>query len=240
MTTDALTGTGPEDARVLGPWDVPARGWFARDVHDVARDLLGSLLTRRSDAGDVTLRITEVEAYDGANDPGSHAYRGRTPRNATMFGEAGHLYVYFTYGMHHCANIVCGVPGTASALLIRAGEITEGVALARARRPGARRDTELAQGPARLTVALGIGRADDGADVCAPGTGFRLLHGTPVSPEMIRTGPRTGVAGLGGDPAAYPWRFHVADDRTVSPYRAHVPRVRRNTVRAVPDTSGTL
>ncbi|UGQ10237.1 DNA-3-methyladenine glycosylase [Yinghuangia sp. ASG 101] len=216
------------------------RSFFARPVLDVAPEILGRLLVRDTAEGPVTLRITEVEAYDGANDPGSHAYRGKTPRNATMFGPAGHLYVYFTYGMHHCVNVVCGTPGKACGLLIRAGEITGGVASARARRPGARRDTELAQGPARLTVALGIGRADDGVDACAPGTGFRLLHGTPVSPERIRTGPRTGVAGLGGDPEAYPWRFHVADDRTVSPYRAHVPRVRRNTVRAVPDPSGTL
>jgi DNA-3-methyladenine glycosylase len=200
------------------------RSFFARPVLTVAPDLLGRLLVRDTDAGRTVLRITEVEAYDGTNDPGSHAYRGQTPRNNTMFGAAGHLYVYFTYGMHHCVNVVCSPPGKASAVLVRAGEIVEGLPLARERRPNARRDTELAQGPARLTVALGIGRDDDGVDACTAGTGFRLLRGTPAAPDAVRTGPRTGV---GGDGAGHPWRFHIADDPTVSPYRAHVPRTRR-------------
>jgi DNA-3-methyladenine glycosylase len=213
------------------------RSFFARPVLDVAPDLLGRLLLRETAEGPIVLRITEVEAYDGENDPGSHAFRGRTPRNSTMFGEPGHLYVYFTYGMHYCVNVVCGRPGKASAVLVRAGEIIDGLPLARARRPGARRDTELAQGPARLTVALGIGREDDGVDACAPGTGFRLLQGIPAASDSIRIGPRTGV---GGDGAGHPWRFHIDGDRTVSPYRAHVPRVRRNPVRAAGGPSGTL
>lgn len=216
------------------------RSFFDRPVLDVAPDLLGRLLVHRTEDGPTVLRITEVEAYDGGEDPGSHAYRGRTPRNSAMFGPPGHLYVYFTYGMHFCVNVVCGPEGKASAVLLRAGEIVEGIDLARSRRPGAKRDTELAQGPARLTVALGIGREDDGVDACAAGTGFRLLRGTPVEPDMIRSGPRTGVAGDGGDGELHPWRFHVEGDRTVSPYRAHVPRVRRNPVRAATDPSGTL
>ncbi|MCF2533734.1 DNA-3-methyladenine glycosylase [Yinghuangia soli] len=203
------------------------RSFFARPVLDVAPDLLGRLLVRGSDDGRIVLRITEVEAYDGADDPGSHAYRGRTPRNSTMFGPPGHVYVYFTYGMHYCANIVCGPADRASAVLLRAGEIVEGTALARTRRPTARRTTELAQGPARLTTALGIARADDGTDACTPGTGLRLLYGTPVPAADIRTGPRTGVSGPGGDADAFPWRYYAAADPTVSPYRPHTPKTRR-------------
>ncbi|WP_036967409.1 DNA-3-methyladenine glycosylase, partial [Promicromonospora kroppenstedtii] len=117
---------------------VPVREFYARPVVDVARDLLGATLSRRTPDGTVTLRITEVEAYDGTNDPGSHAFRGPSRRNETMFGEPGHLYVYRHLGLHHCANVVCGPDGTASAVLLRAGEVTgpgpEGVALARTRR----------------------------------------------------------------------------------------------------------
>lgn len=216
------------------------RSFLARPVLQVAPDLLGRLLRHDTADGPIVLRITEVEAYDGANDPGSHAYRGRTARNGTMFGPAGHLYVYFTYGMHYCVNVVCGTEGVASAVLIRAGEIVEGADLARARRPGARGDAELARGPARLTVALGIDRTHDGVDACAADGGFRLLRGPGVDPESIRTGPRTGVSGAGGDPEAYPWRFHIVGERTVSPYRAHVPKVRRNPVGAASDPSGRL
>jgi DNA-3-methyladenine glycosylase len=213
------------------------RSFFARPVLTVAPDLLGRLLVRETEEGKTVLRITEVEAYEGESDPGSHAYRGQTARNSTMFGPAGHLYVYFTYGMHHCVNDVCGPPGTAQAVLLRAGEIVEGADLARARRPHARRDAELAQGPARLTVALGIGRENDSVDACAAGTGFRLLHGTPPESDLVRNGPRTGV---GGEGAGHPYRFYVEGDHTVSPYRAHVPRVRRNPVRAATGPSGTL
>ncbi|MDI2126410.1 DNA-3-methyladenine glycosylase [Yinghuangia seranimata] len=213
------------------------RSFFARPVLAVAPDLLGRLLRHDTPDGPIVLRVTEVEAYDGHNDPGSHAFRGQTPRNSTMFGPPGHLYVYFTYGMHYCVNVVCGPEGRASAVLLRAGEIVEGADLAAARRPNARRPSELAQGPARLTLALGIDRTDDGADACAPDTGFRLMYGTPPQAGAVRTGPRTGV---GGDGAAHPWRFHIDADPTVSPYRAHTPRVRRNPVRAAADPSGTL
>ncbi|MFI2703207.1 DNA-3-methyladenine glycosylase [Cellulosimicrobium composti] len=230
MTTDALTGTGPEDARVLGPWDVPARGWFARDVHDVARDLLGSLLTRRSDAGDVTLRITEVEAYDGEQDPGSHAFRGRTERNRAMFGEPGRLYVYRHLGLHHCVNVVCGPVGRASAVLLRAGEVTDGVGLARARRTASGRcdsDRQIARGPARLAVALDLDLRQYGADLTDP-EGELVLH-RPSSGSFrpaVASGPRVGVSGVGGDGDRYPWRYWLAGDPTVSAYRRVSARAR--------------
>ncbi|WP_367324182.1 DNA-3-methyladenine glycosylase [Streptomyces sp. HUAS ZL42] len=200
------------------------RRFFDRPVLDVAPDLLGRILVRTTPDGPIALRLTEVEAYDGPNDPGSHAYRGRTPRNDVMFGPPGHVYVYFTYGMWHCMNLVCGPDGTASAVLLRAGEIVEGAELARKRRLSARNDKELAKGPARLATALGVDRALDGTDACATGdTPLRILTGTPVPSDQVRNGPRTGVAGDGG---VHPWRFWTANDPTVSPYRAHVPRRR--------------
>ncbi|GAA3842655.1 DNA-3-methyladenine glycosylase [Streptomyces phyllanthi] len=201
------------------------RKFFDRPVLEVAPDLLGRVLVRSTPDGPIELRLTEVEAYDGENDPGSHAYRGRTARNGVMFGPPGHVYVYFTYGMWHCMNLVCGPEGRAGAVLVRAGEVIEGAELARKRRLSARNDKELAKGPARLATALGVDRALDGADACAgPDSPFRLLTGTPATPDQVRSGPRTGVAGDGGIP---PWRFWIANDLTVSPYRAHVPRRRR-------------
>ena len=132
----------------------------------------------------MALRLTEVEAYDGANDAGSHAYRGRTPRNAVMFGPPGHLYCYFTYGMHVCCNVVTGAEGVASAVLLRAGEVIEGIELARSRRPGAS-DRDLARGPARLCRALGIELSDNGNDlVTGPVT---LEPGEPASRGVHRT-----------------------------------------------------
>ncbi|MYZ10585.1 DNA-3-methyladenine glycosylase [Streptomyces sp. SID2999] len=200
------------------------RDFFDRPVLEVAPDLLGRLVVRSTPDGPIALRLTEVEAYDGPNDPGSHAYRGRTPRNDVMFGPPGHVYVYFTYGMWHCMNLVCGPEGTASGVLLRAGEIVEGAELTRERRLSARNDKELAKGPARLATALDVDRSLDGTDACATGqTPIRVLTGAPVPPEQVRSGPRTGVAGDGG---VHPWRFWVADDPTVSPYRAHVPRRR--------------
>ncbi|MEU2878346.1 DNA-3-methyladenine glycosylase [Streptomyces sp. NPDC007070] len=205
------------------------REFFDRPVLEVARDLLGRVLVRTTPDGPIALRLTEVEAYDGPNDPGSHAYRGRTTRNGVMFGPPGHVYVYCTYGMWHCMNLVCGPEGQASGVLLRAGEIVEGAELARLRRASARNDKELAKGPARLATALDVDRALDGADACAAGdTPIRIVRGTPVPADQVRNGPRTGVAGEGGDGDAHPWRYWVADDPTVSPYRAHVPRRRRS------------
>ncbi|MCX4879819.1 DNA-3-methyladenine glycosylase [Streptomyces sp. NBC_00847] len=202
------------------------REFFDRPVLEVAPDLLGRLLVRTTPDGPIVLRLTEVEAYDGANDPGSHAYRGPTPRNGVMFGPPGHVYVYFTYGMWFCMNLVCGPEGRASAVLLRAGEIVEGAELARKRRLSARNDKELAKGPARLATALDVGRDLDGTDACSSGdTPLRILTGTPIAPDQVRNGPRTGVAGVGG---VHPWRFWSANDPTVSPYRAHVPKRRRS------------
>lgn len=200
------------------------RPFFDRPVLEVAPDLLGRILVRQTPNGPIEVRLTEVEAYDGPNDPGSHAYRGRTPRNEVMFGPPGHVYVYFTYGMWHCMNLVCGPEGTASAVLLRAGEIVEGAELTRKRRLSARSDKELAKGPARLATALDVDRSLDGTDACAAGeTPLRILTGTTVAPEQVRSGPRTGVSGDGG---VHPWRYWIADDPTVSPYRAHAPRRR--------------
>lgn len=200
------------------------RSFFDRPVLEVAPELLGRLLVRESPEGPIELRLTEVEAYAGDIDPGSHAYRGRTARNDVMFGPPGHAYVYFTYGMWHCLNVVCGPEGSASGVLLRAGEVLEGAALARQRRVTARKDQELAKGPARLATALGVDRAQNGVDLCGvAGDPLRLLSGDPVPPGHVRNGPRTGVA---GDGAVHPWRFWIDGDPTVSPYRAHSPRRR--------------
>ncbi|TDD65164.1 DNA-3-methyladenine glycosylase [Jiangella aurantiaca] len=203
------------------------REFLARPGLDVGPDLLGSVLRHTTAEGTVAVRLTEVEAYQGADDPGSHAFRGRTPRNDIMFGPAGHLYVYFTYGMHFCANVVCDVDGTATAVLLRAGEVIEGSALAAARRLSARSPREYARGPARLTTALGLGRADNGVDLCAPGSPTQLLPGDDVDPARVRSGPRVGVSGAGGDGAAFPWRFWLDGEPTVSTYRPHVPKRRK-------------
>jgi DNA-3-methyladenine glycosylase len=208
------------------------RSFFARSSLEVAPELLGCLLVVDRPPGPVTVRLTEVEAYDGETDPGSHAFRGPTKRNAVMYGAAGHLYVYFTYGMHWCANIVCGPPGVATAVLLRAGEVTAGVDIARARRPASAKDRDLARGPARLASALALGQEDNGADLCASASGIRLLRrrgGDRVEPRQIRQGPRVGVSGAGGDATAYPWRFWVEGDSTVSAYRPAKPRPRRST-----------
>lgn len=209
--------------------DVPERmplthDFFDRPVVEVAPDLLGRTLLRNSPDGPIAVRLTEVEAYDGETDPGSHAYRGRTARNATMFGPPGHAYVYFIYGMWFSLNAVCGSEGKAGGVLLRAGEILTGEPLAAARRPKARNANELAKGPARLATALDIDRTLDGVDLCAGGSApLSVLHGSPPAPELVRNGPRTGV---GGDGADHPWRYWIADDPTVSPYRPHVPRRR--------------
>ena len=205
-----------------GPGPRLGRSFFAEDVLDVAPALLGSLLT----VGPVTVRLTEVEAYAGESDPGSHAFRGPTPRTQVMFGRAGHLYVYFTYGMHWCANVVTGTEGHASAVLLRAGEVVGGEEVAAGRRAGiARRDWT--RGPARLATTLGLRGEHSGADACGDsGIAFHA-PGTHVPASRIRTGPRVGVSGAGGDAAAYPWRFWLADEPSVSVYRAAKPRSRR-------------
>ena len=197
------------------------RQLLSGDARQVAPQLLGAVLSYASPEGSVSVRITEVEAYLGPHDsqhpdPGSHTFRGPTGRNKPMFGPAGHLYVYFTYGMHYCANIVCGPPGVASALLLRGGEIVGGEELARARRPTSKSPKDLASGPARLATALGLTTADSGRDALSEP--FRLE--LPVSRARdISTGPRVGVSGAGGS-HAYPWRYWLTGDPTVSRYKA--------------------
>lgn len=166
----------------------------------------------------VTVRLTEVEAYEGLADPASHAFRGLTRRTAVMFGPPGHLYVYFSYGMHWCANIVCQPDRTAGAVLLRAADVVDGIDVARRRRPTARGDRDLARGPARLTKALGLSGADHGTDLLDP-TGRILLTPGAGVPE-IRCGPRVGVSKA----AELPWRFWVAGALSVSPFRDGLPR----------------
>ncbi|GAB3538907.1 DNA-3-methyladenine glycosylase [Arthrobacter tecti] len=204
------------------------RSRLAHPAIDVAPLLLGALITHDDGADPVTVRVTEVEAYMGSDDPGSHAFRGQTARNATMFGGAGHLYVYFTYGMHYCANVVCGVPGQATGLLLRAGVVVGGLETARRRRGHPKADRDLARGPARLAQALGIDRELNGADVF--GERLRLeFPERPTDASTIATGPRVGVSGSGGS-SSYPWRFWLAGDPSVSVYRAAKPRARRTPV----------
>ena len=189
-----------------------------RPAVEVAPTLLGRHLV----AGGVTVRLTEVEAYAGEADPGSHAFRGRTARNEVMFGPAGHAYVYFTYGMHWCVNVVTGTDGVASAVLLRAGAVVDGLERARERRPGSS-DRDLCRGPARLTKALGVDGSYGGLDLLDPDSPLRLLPRSPVPAGDIRTGPRVGVAGAG---APTPWRFWVDGEPSVSVYRPAAPRRR--------------
>ncbi len=191
-------------------------GWpeLEGPVLDVAPRLLGATLRH----GDVAVRLTEVEAYDGPDDPGSHAYRGRTRRNAVMFGPSGVLYVYFTYGMHHCANVVVGPVDRPSAVLLRAGEVVDGLASARARRRGSDRD--LARGPARLCQALGIDLSHDGTDLSR---GDLTLTLTDPPGGDVSAGPRVGLR----QAAERPWRFWLPGEPTVSTYRPAAPLRRR-------------
>jgi len=224
----------------------------------VAPLLLGTFLVSGEGTGRVVVRVDEVEAYAGVGeDPGSHAHRGPRPRNATMFARPGALYAYFTYGMHWCLNVVAhpvgvgepsadasearapeggaaegGAAGPAGAVLLRAGEVVEGVALARSRRTAARRDVDLARGPARLAVALGLTGEQDGADLLDPVGPVQLLAGP--APVEVSVGPRVGVA---GDGATTPWRWWDARSAHVSDYRAAQPRARRSGPQA-PGRSG--
>jgi DNA-3-methyladenine glycosylase len=191
------------------------REFLGRPSYEVAPELLGSILEYETAAGLVAVRLTEVEAYDGANDSASHAYRGQTRRNAVMFGPPGYAYVYFTYGMHFCVNVVCQVEGIASAVLIRAGEVVAGEELARARRASSKRAADLASGPARLCQALGIDQSQDGADLFDPASPLRLRLVTPAPPEAVAAGPRVGISTA----VELPWRFWLAGEPSVSAYR---------------------
>lgn len=185
-------------------------------VEEVAPRLLGWVLR----APPVALRITEVEAYGGAGDPGSHAHRGPTARNATMFGPPGRLYCYLSYGIHVCANVVTGPEGCGEGVLLRAAQVLEGLDVVQQRRTGAA-DRDLARGPARLTRSLGVGLADDGTDLLALASAIRLEPGERTEP--VASGPRVGLTKA----ADRPWRFWLEGAGSVSAYRrsprAHTP-----------------
>jgi len=171
----------------VGPLD---RRRLAGTATDVAPTLLNKLLV----AGERSGRIVEVEAYEGGDDPASHAFRGPTRRNAVMFGPAGHLYVYFTYGMHWCANVVCGPPGEARAVLVRALAPVGGLEAMRTARRAATRDRDLCNGPAKLCQALGITGADDGVDLLAGDSAIMLLDDGVPPPRTPGNGPRVGIS----------------------------------------------
>jgi len=242
------------------------RETFAGGAIEVAPALLGCVIEHETAEGLVAVALTEVEAYHGRADPASHAYRGRTQRNAVMFGPPGHTYVYFTYGMHFCVNLVCMPEGTASAVLLRAGRVVEGADLATARRaaPGPQ-GRDLARGPARLCLALGISREQNGLDVCDPASPLRvrwpdLAEAAPrhaqasgagagdgratagpgpaeLAGAAISRGPRVGVSAAGD----WPWRFWITGDPTVSVYRPYVPRrARQKPVSAHARSDGTI
>jgi len=186
---------------------VTDRAWFDRPSLAVASDLLGMLIVHETAQGPIAARIVEVEAYAGPEDRAAHSARGRTRRNAMMFGPPGHLYVYLVYGMHHCANVVCGPGGKPEAVLLRAAEIVAGEELARARR-GTVPTRRLAAGPGNLALAMAIDRGLDGTDLLAGPV--HLAHAaTPVA-EIVR-GPRIGI-GYAGSWAERPYRFMIRDD----------------------------
>jgi DNA-3-methyladenine glycosylase len=195
--------------------DPSLRERLSRPSLQVAPLLLGAVVSSTVDGAEVAVRLTEVEAYEGLDDPASHAYRGLTRRTSVMFGPAGHLYCYFTYGMHWCANVVCDVDGRASAVLLRAGEIVRGVELARERRPAARTDRDLARGPARLATCLGLGAATNGVDLLASDSPVRLERMPLRRSRGIVTGPRVGISSA----AERPWRFWLDGEPSVSVYK---------------------
>jgi DNA-3-methyladenine glycosylase len=190
-----------------------SRAFFTRASTAVALDLLGQVLARRLvDGTALRARIVETEAYD-RDDPASHSFRGMTARNAVMFGPPGHLYVYFTYGMHHCMNVVTDRVGHGSAVLLRAAEPLAGIeAMGRAR--GTDRVRDLCRGPARLAQAFGVDRSFDGVDLVR-GNDVWIERGPRIDPVDVRTGPRVGIR-VGVD---RPWRFWL-DERWVSASRS--------------------
>ena len=196
----------------MGHGRVLPASFYDRDVAVVARDLLGRVVESETDEGLVAVRLVEVEAYAGEDDAASHAWRGPTPRTAVMFGPPGRVYVYFTYGMHWCANVVCGPDGRASAVLMRGGEVVEGLELARSRRRPGVPDRGLASGPANLAACLGLDGSWTGQRVTSARGALRLRAGSPVDDAQVATGPRIGIARA----TEVPWRYVVAGDLHVS------------------------
>lgn len=186
------------------------RDWYACDSLNVARDLLGMVLVRSIDGVVVRGIITETEAYRGEMDIASHARMGITPRNAVMFGPSGHAYVYFTYGMHWCMNVVCMPAGTASAVLIRAIQPTLGLEVIAARRAGKPKE-QWTNGPAKLAQALGIDGRLNGIDLTTRDAGLWIEAGEPVGDERVVIGPRVGIQNVPEPWRSMPWRFRVAE-----------------------------
>lgn len=189
-------------------WSRLPRAFYRRHPTLVAPELLNKILVR---ADGRAARIVEVEAYAGSEDPAAHSFRGPTPRTTTMFGEAGHLYVYFTYGMHWGSNAVCGEIGEGFGVLLRAAEPLHGLALMRDARPRAKRDRDLASGPGKLSQAFGITGDANGTDLVAGADLAIVSDGTPPPAQPI-VGPRIGITRA----VAFPWRWHVADHPHVS------------------------
>lgn len=196
------------------------RAFYSRDPRVVAPELLNKILLR--DDGRAG-RIVEVEAYAGAEDPAAHSFRGKTARNATMFGPGGHLYVYFTYGMHWCANAVCGKVGEGHGVLLRAMEPLDGLELMLQARRFPTRMRDVASGPGRLAQAMGIDRALDGADLVSGDRGIRIVTDGMPPPDRPVAGPRVGIR----HGVEHPWRWHVDAHEHVSRSRAGVPPVRK-------------
>lgn len=201
----------PPVTQMVKPMTFPpvlARDFYQRTTEIVARDLLGKLLVRAHREGVVTVRVTEVEAYLGIDDPACHTWGGRrTPRNETMWGEAGHAYVYLVYGLHHCLNVVTVGPDRPEAVLIRGGTVESGREIVRGRRGPRVGEHSLADGPGKLCQALAITRADDGIDLCSPASTLRLCDDGIAVPEgRVRRLPRVGVD-YAGEAASWPLRL---------------------------------
>lgn len=212
MGPGRLSATGQDASGAPRPARAGLRARLAQGSVAAAPGLLGAVVSSDLGGAHVAVRLTEVEAYR-EDDPASHSARGRTARTDVMFGPAGRLYVYFVYGMHWAANVSCGPDGTGEAVLLRAGEVVEGLETAWARRPAARRAVDLARGPARLASVLGLDRSAAGLDLLAPGSPVRLRAGRPVA--EVSVGPRVGISVA----VDVPWRWWATDDPTVSPYR---------------------
>jgi DNA-3-methyladenine glycosylase len=187
-----------------------SRSFYARETTAVAAELLGKCLVRRTSKGDIVAKIVEVEAYRGADDPASHAYKGLTDRNLPMFGEAGCAYVYFIYGNHYCLNATTEQKGVPGAVLIRAVEIADGVEIARKYRKG-RSNIDLSNGPGKLTKALNITRIHNGLDLTKTNELF-ICNPKTIENFEIETSTRIGIkAG-----SEKPWRFYVRNNKFVS------------------------
>ncbi len=181
---------------------------LSRDAAEVAPELVGAVIVTGAGTGaEVRARIVEVEAYGGTDDPASHAFRGPTPRAAIMFAQPGHLYVYLSYGMHHCANVVCAPVGTASAVLLRSAIVEQGEETVRSRRGQAPARARLLSGPGNLCKGLGIGAADKGVDLCAAG---RVHLEVGARGVLLQVGPRIGIRRAVDLPLRFWWAGHPA------------------------------